>query len=130
MIINSGIIISIVFVITLTIMAQKNATAPVPTGRPGLSFETRHFGMATVITSGYQNGGRLAVELVDEHGESIAMLSVNIPESSHMLGENEFYAKTWSENEEIAEDALASGIFRESGRTSGGFLKAKIWTFS
>jgi hypothetical protein len=78
----------------------------------------------------YQNGGKLAVELVGENGEPIAMLSVNIPESSHMLGENEFFAKTWSENEEIAEDALQSGIFRDTGRTSDGFLKAGIWTFS
>jgi len=130
MIINSGLIVSLIFLITLTIMHTENETASDRVRQHGLSFLTRHFGTATVITSGYQNGGRLAVELVDEHGESIAMLSVNIPESSHMLGENEFYAKTWSENEEIAEDALASGIFRETGRTSGGFLKAKIWTFS
>jgi hypothetical protein len=77
----------------------------------------------------------MSVELVDENGESIAMLSVNFPESSHLLGENEFFAKTWEENEEIAEDALASGIFKDTGRRSSyGFMSslvnASIWTFS
>jgi hypothetical protein len=109
---------------------RKQPATPITSARQGLSFETRHFGIAQVITSSYQNGGKLAVELVDQNGEPIAMLSVNIPESSHMLGENEFFAKTWSENEEIAEEALQSGIFRDTGRTSDGFLKAKIWAFS
>ena len=97
--------------------------------KKNLSFDTRWFGKATVVTNTYCNGDNLAVELVDESGEPMAMLSVNMPESSHLLGENEFFAKTWSENEELSEDALASGIFRDTGRTSDGFLKAKIWTF-
>jgi hypothetical protein len=95
-----------------------------------LSFETRHFGKAHVVKLAYAKGGKLGVELNDDRGEPMATLSVNIPESSHLLGENEFFAKTWSENEEIAEDALASGIFRDTGRESDGVLKAKIWTFS
>ena len=95
-----------------------------------LAFETRSFGRANVITKAYQNGGGLALELVDDSDESIAMLSVNLPESSQFLGEDEFFVKTWSENEEIAEDALASGIFRDTGRTCDGFLRAKIWTFN
>ena len=135
MIINNGIIISSIFVITLTIMEQKNTTAPASAGKQGLSFLTRSFGTATVRTSTYQNGDAMSVELVDENGESIAMLSVNFPESSHLLGENEFFAKTWEENEEIAEDALASGIFKDTGRRSSyGFMStlinASIWTFS
>ncbi len=127
MIINRAIIVSLIFVITLTIMQRNNTPAE---DIPKLSFSTRHFGTANVVTSAYQDGGALAVELVDGVGESIATLSVNIPESSHLLGEKEFFVKTWSENEEIAEDALASGIFRDTGRTSDGFLKAKIWTMS
>jgi hypothetical protein len=108
-------------------MERNNTTTE---DAPQLRFSTRHFGTANIVTSTYQDGGKMAVELVDDDGESIAVLSVNIPESSHLLGEKEFFAKTWSENEEIAEDALASGIFRDSGRTNDGFLKAKIWTFS
>ena len=90
---------------------------------------TRSFGTLHVITGAYRHDGRLAVELVHEDGEPVATLSVNMPESAHLLGEGEFFAKTWSENEEIAEDALASGIFRDTGRTSGDLVNASIWTF-
>lgn len=135
MIINNGLIISLIFLTTLTIMEQNNTTAPESAGKQGLSFLTRRFGTATVRTSTYQSNDAMSVELVDENGESIAVLSVNFPESAHLLGENEFFAKTWSENEEIAEDALASGIFRDTGRTSSyGFMSslvnASIWTFA
>lgn len=94
-----------------------------------LSFTTRHFGTVYVATDLYHHGGKLAVELVDENSELIATLSVNLPESSRLLGAGEFFAKTWSENEEIAEEALASGIFRDTGRTSGETLNARIWAF-
>ena len=94
-----------------------------------LSFPTRRFGTATVVMQTYEHGGNRAVELVDGNGEPIFMLSVNLPESSHLLREREFFVKTWSENAEIAEDALASGMFRRIGRTSGGALNAPIWTF-
>lgn len=86
-------------------------------------------GMAQVITNAYHNGGALAAELVDNNGEGIATLSVNMPELSHLLGDGEFFAKTWSENHDIAEDALASGVFRDTGRTSGDTVDAHIWTF-
>lgn len=92
-----------------------------------LSFATRSFGRATVEISSYQKGGGLAVRLIDQDNEPLIVLSVNIPESVHLLGKNEFFAKTWSENEELAEDALASGIFSATGRGSGGFLNAAIW---
>ncbi len=92
-----------------------------------LSFVTRSFGRATVAINNYRKGGGLAVGLIDEDNEPLAVLSVNIPESAHLLGKNEFFAKTWSENEELAEDALASGIFSATGRTSGGLLNAGIW---
>lgn len=115
-------------------MEQNNTTTPDYAGH-GLSFLTRSFGTATVKTSTYVNGNAMSVEFVDKDGESIAMLSVNFPESAHLLGENEFFAKTWEENEEIAEDALASGIFKDTGRHgSYGFMStlinASIWTFS
>jgi len=93
-----------------------------------LTFKTRLFGTAHVVTGTYRNGG-LAVELVDDSGEPIATLSVNMPEGAHLLGENEFFAKTWSENGAIAEEALASGHFLDTGRTSGDVVNASIWTF-
>ena len=116
-------------------MHTETAPAPDRAGQHGLSFPTRSFGTAEVRASHYRINGALAVELVDQDGEPIAMLSANFPESAHVLGKNEFFAKTWEENEEIAEDALASGIFRDTGRRSSyGFLSsllsASIWTFS
>ena len=92
-----------------------------------LSFPTRQFGTAIVQKLAYQKGDHLAVQLDDENGEGLATLSINIPESAHLLGKDEFFAKTYSENETIARDALASGIFRDTGRTSGGALDAPIW---
>ena len=93
-----------------------------------LTFKSRLFGTAHIVTGTYRSEGRLAVEIVDAHGESIATLSVNMPEHAHLLGKNEFFAKTWSENQEIAEEALASGHFLDTGRTSGDVVNASIWT--
>jgi hypothetical protein len=110
-------------------MAKKKTNAGDAGKRTGLSFPTRLFGTAQVITSAYDRGGGCAVELVDGNGEPITMLSVNLPEFAPLLGDGEFFAKTWSENEEIAKDALFSGIFRNTGRTGGGIVNAQIWTF-
>jgi hypothetical protein len=44
-----------------------------------LTFKTRLFGTAHIVTGTYRNGG-LAVEIVDDSGEPIATLSVNMPE--------------------------------------------------
>jgi hypothetical protein len=110
-------------------MKKKTATPPDAGEQKGISFATRDFGNVTVITSTYRNGDSVAVELVDENGESIATLSVNIPERAHLLGDGEFFAKTWSENAEIAEDALASGIFHDTGRRSDDNLNTQIWKF-
>jgi hypothetical protein len=108
-------------------MKQKQSAATET--KTGLSFETRLCGTANVVTNTYQHGGKLSVELVADSGEPIAMLSVNMPECSHLLSDGEFFAKTWSENALIADDALASGIFRDTGRRSGVIVNAPIWTF-
>ena len=95
-----------------------------------LTFPTRDCGTLTVRKVIYDTNEALAVELDDEHGERFAVLSVNIPEDTHLLGPNEFFAKTWSENERVAKDALASGIFRYTGRTSDDIVNAQIWEFN
>jgi hypothetical protein len=105
-------------------MKQKQTAAAHADTKTGLSFNTRLCGTANVVTNTYQHGGKLSVELVADDGEEIAMLSVNMPECSHLLSDGEFFAKTWSENETIAEDALASGIFRDTKRKSGDMLNA------
>ena len=110
-------------------MKRKQTAADRADTKTGLSFNTRLCGTANVVTRSYQRGGKLSVELVADSGEEIAMLSVNMPECSHLLSDGEFFAKTWSENEDITADALASGIFRDTGRRSDNIVNAPIWTF-
>jgi hypothetical protein len=80
----------------------------------------------SVETARYGNG-RTAVLLVTEGtGERYATLSTNLAEGS--LADNEFYAKTYSENTEIAQVALASGLFTDTGRSArSGFVSLPIW---
>ena len=114
------------------IACRNMASKPVTnsgTNNTGISFETRQFGRVFVLLSSYKNGGRPAVVLMDLNREEVTVLSVNIPNASHLLSEDEFFAKTWSENEEIAQDALASGVFQDTGRSSGETLCAPIWSF-
>ena len=76
----------------------------------------------------YRSGGKYAIELVmaNDSGNPFCTLTCNIP--SVVLTENEILVKTWSENEEVAKAALASGLFRDTGkRVSTGFVLADIW---
>jgi len=87
-----------------------------------------NYGLATVRTSTYQNNGATAVVLECENGEPLATLSVNL--EGVKLGEGEFLAKTWSENEEIAKAALDSGLFEDTGRrVPTGWVEAQVWRF-
>jgi len=92
-------------------------------------FITRDFGKATVNRTIYADGN-IAVQLLTETGAPLAMLSVNVPQCQHMLEVNEFFAKTWSENCSIAEDALRSGLFVATLKeVTLGFVKAPVWKF-
>ena len=65
------------------------------------------------------------------NGQLAAVLTVNIPELDKVLKPGEFFVKTWSENETIAKEALASGLFVDTGkRLESGFVEAQIWRFS
>ena len=77
----------------------------------------------------YTNSNRPAVQLIDEtEGCPFCMLSVNM---SAELGDEEFVVKDWSENEEVAVAALASGLFVDTGRkVQVGFVEAPIWRFA
>lgn len=87
-----------------------------------------NYGLATVRTSTYSHGGATAVVLECENGEPLATLSVNVEGAK--LGEGEFLAKTWSENEEIAKAALDSGLFEDTGRrVPTGWVEAQVWRF-
>ncbi len=79
-----------------------------------------------VETAQYRNG-RLAIQLTDpEDDQSWATFSCNLPDEP--LRENEFFAKTWSENEPLREPMLASGKFIDTGRrVRTGFVEAEVW---
>jgi len=82
----------------------------------------------TIITiDKYRQNGRTAIELItaDEY-EPFCTLTCNL---DHVpLNDREVIVKTWSENEEVAACALASGLFRDTGkRALTGFVLAQIW---
>lgn len=84
------------------------------------------YGDMHVEKTQYKTGGP-AVILYHE-GHRFATLSVNFWEIE--LEEGEFAVKTWSENEEIAADALASGLFIDTGkRIKSGYVEASVWRF-
>lgn len=87
-------------------------------------FITRHFGLLSIVKDTYADGN-LAILIVDsDYGMDVATLSVNLPQHAHCLRHDEFFAKTYSENEEIAQDALVSGLFQDTGVRVDGW---PIW---
>jgi len=87
--------------------------------------KTRYGGMDVEVTT-YKTGGTAVI--LNQDGQRFATLSVYFPEVK--LEEGEFAVKTWSENEEIAEDALASGLFIDTGkRIRSGYVEASVWRF-
>lgn len=99
------------------------------------SYGSPRWGLVTAVAASYGDaGGPLAVRLFAD-GERLATLSVNLtrPEcsqDSRDLPPDCFYAKTWSENEEVAREALASGLFLQRGDLPlgrSGFVAAPVW---
>lgn len=79
-----------------------------------------------IVLHTYTNG-RLAIELLDEEGDSYATLTTNLVDED--LTDGEIFVKTWSENEEAAAGALASGLFKDTGRrVQAGHAEAQVWT--
>lgn len=78
------------------------------------------------IRTMYENNHANAVIIENIHGEPMAALSCNLPHCS--LDEDEFLAKTWSENEPIA--AACKHLFIDTGkRISTGYVEAEVWKF-
>lgn len=70
--------------------------------------------------------GRLAVIARGADGSPFGTLSTNLPGAD--LADDCFAVKTWSENRDLAEAALASGLFEPTGeRLPSGFVQAPIW---
>lgn len=100
------------------------------------TFQSRRWGRVHVQRATYDSAtGPTAVVLTLDGGEPLGKLSVNMyrPECSHDskdLPADCFYAKTWSENEELAVDAMASGLFvrrDDLPKASSGFVDASVW---
>lgn len=82
----------------------------------------------TIVKTRYSANDALAVELIDADGP-FCMLSTNL--IAEQLAEGEFAVKNWSENEDVAKAALASGHFIDTGRrTRSCELEAPIWRFA
>jgi len=75
-------------------------------------------------TAKYADGEPALVVLGES--EPFGRLSINIPEYKDFLGKNEFFIKTWSENE--AWCLVFYPCFEYTGRTVPcGFANAPIW---
>jgi hypothetical protein len=93
------------------------------------SFTSARWGSVLVTQSTYAVG-LPAVVLVDADGELLIKLSVCLPDAPRVIWPF-FWAKTWSENGELAAEALASGLFADTGtRTPAGHAMAQLWRFN
>jgi len=75
----------------------------------------------------YQDGEATAIQLIDAvNHEPFATLTCNIP--GVKLEPDEVLIKRWSENEQVANEALKTGWFVETGKiVPTGFCIAEVW---
>jgi len=71
-----------------------------------------------LIADKYANNGRLAILAQSTAGEPYGVLSVNLVDDGP-LEADEFYAKNYSENEELFQLALRTGMFEAIGFCRG-----------
>ena len=75
----------------------------------------------------YANSNALAVQLMSPMEGPYAVVSVNLPESK-LLAPDEFFMKSWSENEQIAQQLVEKGIVQPTGKqANSGFVTAKAY---
>lgn len=100
------------------------------------TFQSTQWGRVTALRGTYQSAdGPVAVRLETSDGEPLATLSVNMyrPDCSHDsrdLPADCFFVKMWAENERLAEEAIASGLFErrdDLGVARSGFVTAPVW---
>lgn len=100
------------------------------------TFQSKRWGTVNVARATYESAaGPTAVLLSLEDGEPLAKLSVNMyrPDCSHDsrdLPADCFFVKMWAENDRLAEEAMASGLFErrdDLGVASSGFVTAPVW---
>ena len=99
-------------------------------------FQSARWGTVVALRAHYCSAdGPTAIVLETADGEPLGKLSVNMykPYCSHDsrdLPDDCFYVKRWSENEEIAVEALASGLFIERPdlpQATSGEVSAPVW---
>lgn len=77
-------------------------------------------------TIGKYQDGTPAVQAVTLNGEPFGRLTVCVPGTK--LKEDEILVKTWSENEPLAQAALESKYFENTGRcVPTGHCHAEVW---
>lgn len=78
-----------------------------------------------IVEGNYQNG-QTAIVLWTEDGEPLATLSVCMVDET--CEEDEFFVKTWAENERIANELRSHPLFEDTGRrVRTGFVTAEVW---
>jgi len=78
------------------------------------------------LDQGRYENGRIAIAL--DQG-MFGKLTVNIPEAPLPIGC--ILVKTWAENAQLREPALATGLFEDTGeRVPCGFCQAEVWRYT
>jgi hypothetical protein len=100
------------------------------------TFQSARWGTVAALRGSYGGPkGPLAIVLQTESGEPLATLSVNMyrPECSHDsrdLPAGCFYVKDYGGHEELAAEALSSGLFKarpDLREASSGFVSVPAW---
>ena len=100
------------------------------------TFQSARWGKVTALRGNYAGPkGPLAIVLQTATGEPLATLSVNMyrPGCSHDssdLPAGCFYVKDYGGHEELAAEALSSGLFKarpDLPEASSGFVSAPAW---
>jgi len=100
------------------------------------TFVSQRWGSVHVLRGTYQAlNGPVAVALQLADGEPLATLSVNmyVPDCSHDsrdLPADCFYVKQWGGHEELAAEALRSGLFKlraDLPEAFSGFVNVPVW---
>jgi len=87
-------------------------------------------GQLLTMKSGQYSNGRTALAMFLE-GTPVpyCVLTVNLPLDD--LKADEFFVKTWSENEAITDALRSTGIFTDTGRrVKTGHVHAEVWKFA
>jgi hypothetical protein len=93
------------------------------------TFRSQEWGTVAVYRTTYADGALAVVLESDDDGEPLAKLSVNLSDSLD-LPLDCFYVKDWSENMQLATEALKSGLFiLRAGIPSAhiGSIVADVW---